>query len=195
MKEKKAWLGLLTGIFAVFKCTFLSAIQRLIRGLGTAWYRLAHGLGLLPMCETPPLLNWLASLLMWDAVGRYVLGLRKLTKGFILAWSRCHIWSYTSSVFLVFHETLGESFSLTDRSYFWSGWVIAVQSSEMDWAGGCSLQCSPMERDVSIWEWGHPTAFLSPSLASTFTLASETEEGDFPRLQWQGFSSGTGSSK
>lgn len=120
----------------------------------------------LPLFQTD-----LPPLLIRDAVARYVLGLRKLKGGRVysgmkplshLVLHKCYFFSFSWDSRVCF--------ALTHRSYLWSGWVIAVQSSEMVLErlcaeGGC-LQSSSLQREGSIWEWGHPTAFLSPPRSS-----------------------------
>lgn len=141
----------------------------------------------------------LPPLLKCDAVARYGLGLRKIKGGKVYSGMKplSHL-ALHKCCFFSFSWDSGACFALTRRSYFWSGWVIAVQSSEMVlerlWAGGgmFSAEFSPGERREHL---GIGTPYIFPPTCSPFTLASETEEGDFALLQWQDSSNGTGSSK
>ena len=101
-----------------------------------------------------------------DAVARYVLGLRKLKGGRIYSGMKplSHLVLY-KCYFFSFSRDSRVCFGLTHRSYFWSGWVIAVQSSETVlgrlWAGGgmFSAEFFPGERREHLG-MGTPYSFL-----------------------------------
>lgn len=142
----------------------------------------------------------LPPLLICDAVARYVLGLGTLKGGRVCSGMKplSHLVLH-KCYFFSFSWDSRACFALTHRNYFWSGWVIPVQSSEMVserlWAGGGMFpaELSPGERREHL-RMGTPYSFLFTFFL--FTLAAETEEGDFPLFAVTGYlSNGTGSSK